>query len=158
MFFIQKLLAATSELTTKLLKFNSLIDVSKRSNVQRGLALALLLLPLVSSCKKFEVYEITKVKTLNVSSVKATEVTLEGELVSIGSQIIEDHGFMWSENEDFDLNTAQKTSFGAITNPGVFTHMLTNLNVGTVYYVRAYVQYGQGVLMGETKPFKTLER
>ena len=158
MSFFQKLLAATSELTTKLLKFNYLIEVSKRSNVQRSLALALFLFPLVSSCKKFEVYEITKVTTLQVSSVKATEATIEGEIVSIGSQPIEDHGFLWSETDVFDLKTEQRTSSGPINTLGVFTQMITNLEVGKVYYVRAYVQYGQGILMGETKVFKTLER
>ncbi|HAS41693.1 MAG TPA: hypothetical protein DCS93_14540 [Microscillaceae bacterium] len=158
MSFFQKLLAATSELTTKLLKFNRLVEVSTRSNVQRSLVFTLLLFPLVSSCKKFEVYEITKVKTLEVSSVKATEATIEGEIISIGSQPILDYGFLWSDSDVFDLETEQKASLGAVNAPLVFTHMITNLEVGKVYYVRAFVQYGQGVLMGERKTFKTLER
>lgn len=158
MFIIQKLLAATSELTTKLLKFGGFAEISKRCHVQRSGLLILLLLPLVSSCKEFEVYEITKVRTLEVSGVKSTEAIFEGEVVSIGSQPIQDHGFLWSNQDTFDLNTGQRVSLGSTSTTGLFNYQVSGLRVGEIYYTRAYVQYGQGMLLGEIKAFKTLER
>lgn len=159
MLFTKNLLAATSENTTKLLKFNRLIRISTRRNVLRCIVLTLLLFPLISGCNnKFEVYEITKVKTLEVSSVTATEATLQGELVSIGRQPILDHGFLWSTNEKFDINSEQRVSMGAISSKGTFSHQWTNLNIGQTYYIKAYVQYGNGMLIGSTTGFMTLER
>lgn len=142
------LLAANREQTTKLKKH--LLSAFMRSHV-RSIVWMLLLLPLISSCNKFEVFEITRVKTLEVSSITATQFTIEGEIKTLGRFPVLDHGFIWSKNRKLIAGIDQKVTLGSINQIGKFSQTITGLQAGATYFVRAYARQGQGILVGEVQ-------
>lgn len=148
MYSFRKLLFANREQTTKL-KMH-VLSAFMRSHV-RSIVWALFLLPFISGCNKFEVFEITRVKTLEVSSITTNQFTIEGEVKTLGRFPVLDHGFIWSEDEKVIADTDPKVALGSINQIGKFSQTITGFEAGTTYFVRAYVKQGQGILVGEAK-------
>ena len=98
--------------------------------------------------------EIPAVVTLNPEGMTATSALCGGEIHGekyVGKTIV-GRGICY----DTVINptvAANRTSDGSGT--GKFTTTLSNLNPGTVYYVRAYVQHADGVDYGENQSFHT---
>ena len=68
-----------------------------------------------------------------------------GEVTSDGGATVTDRGICWSTSPNPTLNDSY-TSAG--TDTGSFTADLTNLNVGTTYYIRAYATNSAGTVYG----------
>ena len=82
---------------------------------------------------------------------------LEGAIMNIGEEDIEEHGFCWAETirpNAWD-NT---TELGPTDSRGSFTSTIEGLMAHTTYYVRAYVTTSEGILYGNEKSFITSTR
>lgn len=112
---------------------------------------------LTTACKKTEdpQPEASAVTTSTPSLVSFTSVTLQGNLSKLGTGGVTDHGFVWGETADPDLNATGKQSLGAKAETGAFEHAVTGLTTGKTYHVRAYATDAQGTVYGENKTFST---
>jgi hypothetical protein len=112
---------------------------------------------LTTACKKTEdpQPEASAVTTSTPSLVSFTSVTLQGNLSKLGTGGVTDHGFVWGETADPDLNATGKHSLGAKAETGAFEHAVTGLTAGKTYHVRAYATDAQGTVYGEDKTFST---
>ena len=108
-------------------------------------------------CKKYP-SEIAVLKTGIVSDIAITTATVTGEVISVGTTSISEHGHCWSSVNDVpDVVINQgKTALGAGA-VGNFTSSLTTLYPNTLYYVRAYAILGADTIYGNTdiKSFNT---
>ena len=80
----------------------------------------------------------------------AEKSTGHGNILSDGGADITQHGHVWSENFNPDVDDAadSKTENGAAPNLGQFQSDMTGLNPGTTYYVRAYATNANGTSYG----------
>jgi hypothetical protein len=65
------------------------------------------------------------------------------------------HGHVWSVEDEPTIDDATdfKEDFGAISTFGDYSTALSGLTEGTEYFVRAYVQNGEGITYGRTLSF-----
>lgn len=109
----------------------------------------LVLIPILHSCKKQEVPIIT---TSNVTNITATSATCGGNITDEGSSTVVARGVCWSTGiTPTDLDS--KTTDGA--GAGSFISNLTDLNRGTIYFVRAYATNNAGTGYGNEISFPT---
>lgn len=82
---------------------------------------------------------------------------LQGVISSENPNTIEDHGFLWStdiQELSGDMPTAQLVSLGNHNGNGAFDYLLENLELGEIYYFRAYARAGEReVWSNEIFPF-----
>jgi|GEM_PF-2428180 len=83
------------------------------------------------------------VTTENAKNIEETTANITGEVASVGSTNITQHGHCWATTPNPTINES-KTTLGAKTNIGTFTSNLTSLTAGTTYYVRAYATNAAG--------------
>lgn len=102
----------------------------------------------------------TEITTLAATDVRDNSAKVQGEVVTLGSSPIIQHGFCWSstnilpEIED-KINTISK---GTLVERGVFNQTLTGLTKGSVYYYRAFAVTQDGkVYYGNYKELVTTE-
>ena len=92
--------------------------------------------------------------TTAVTSITATTATSGGNITSDGGAAITARGVVWSTSQNPTTTSNQGiTSNG--TGTGSFTSNLTNLQPGTVYYVRAYATNSIGTVYGNQQNFTT---
>jgi len=93
------------------------------------------------------------VTTNAITEITLTSAKTGGVIADVGGSITA-RGVCWSKlpNPTNDLST--KTSDG--TGAGAFTSSMTNLGMGTTYYVRSYAVGTQGVIYGNQLIFTTL--
>lgn len=94
-------------------------------------------------CMKDDGHETTKapqVEFTGTTEVTTSSVTLNGKVTSEGWSAVTDRGFVWGTASD--LSDGQEVSCGA--GAGDFSHTLDGLEVGSVYYVKAYAVNGEG--------------
>jgi uncharacterized protein (TIGR02145 family) len=106
-------------------------------------------------CEKPE--RVVKIITLDAidTLISYTTATLKGEIIDLGSQTIEDHGILVSENAiPIHTNSDIKT-LGIINSKGIFQAQFTNLTFNTTYYFRSFVTVNSNISYGEIKQFKT---
>ncbi len=93
------------------------------------------------------------VTTADISLVTSTGAKSGGEVTSNGNLTITERGVCWSESAPPTIgDTTLKDASSAL---GTFTSILTGLNPGTKYYLRAYATNSQGTGYGEEKHFTT---
>ena len=92
-----------------------------------------------------KVYSLPAVNTIRSSNVNNTGATIFGETILDGGSIITQRGFCFSTNQNPTI--ADNTTNNG-TGIGSFTSSLTNLNVGTTYYIRAYAINEVGTAYG----------
>ena len=92
-----------------------------------------------------KVYSLPAVNTIRSSNVNNTGATIFGETILDGGSIITQRGFCFSTNQNPTI--ADNTTNNG-TGIGTFTSSLTNLNVGTTYYIRAYAINEVGTAYG----------
>ncbi|MEY1639586.1 FISUMP domain-containing protein [Tenuifilum osseticum] len=98
--------------------------------------------------------DLPKLSTTAVGSITATTATSGGNITSDGGAPITARGVVWSTTE----NPTTSNNLGIATNgtgTGSFTSNLTNLQPGTVYYVRAYATNSVGTAYGNQLSFTT---
>ena len=93
------------------------------------------------------------VTTSDPTGVTANSAMGSGEVISDGTDILM-KGICWAihENPETDDDFYQEAGSGA----GSFTVSMTDLNISTTYYVRAYAITTNGTIYGEEKSFTTL--
>ena len=105
-------------------------------------------------CMKDSGYEVTKMPQVEfngVTDVTTTSVKLNAKVTSEGWGSVTDRGFIWGTTSD--LGSGQKVSCDK--GSGAFSHVLTGLSSGTVYYAKAYVTNASGTAYSDVQRFFT---
>ena len=92
------------------------------------------------------------VTTGTVNDVMVTTATCSGEVTSDGGIGVTAYGVCWSTEPNPTINDNHTNNGSGI---GTFTSMLTGLEPGTTYYVRAYATNSVGTAYGEETSFTT---
>ncbi len=90
--------------------------------------------------------------TSNTTSITTSSVVLNGEILNDGGSAISSRGFCYGLTPN-PIITGTKTTNG--TGIGTFSAPLSNLPLGTTYYVRAYAINSDGVKYGNQEIFST---
>ena len=125
--------------------------------MKKGLLLMLSIILMLTMCKKKE--EITTqglpvVTTHEVTEIGISSAICGGEVTDDGGAEVTARGVCWSTNPDPTITDAHTTDGSGL---GGFTSNITELDAGTVYYVRAYATNEVGTVYGEEKQFTTKE-
>jgi uncharacterized protein (TIGR02145 family) len=88
-----------------------------------------------------------------VTEIQAATASSGGLILSDGNDPIQSKGICWSSTQNPDIS-GHKTEDGA--GSADFFSLLTGLNPGAVYYVRAYATNGVGTAYGNELSFTTL--
>lgn len=89
------------------------------------------------------------------SLITYTNAKLQGEVTDKGSDPIEDHGIIVSENDSPDKNNSTVKSLGTRNSKGVFQAQFSDLANNTTYYYCAYISVNRIITYGETFQFRT---
>lgn len=90
--------------------------------------------------------------TTTVASVTGTTATLAGNLTSAGNSVSVTRGVQWG------ATVTDNTKSLGVAGVGAFTHAVTGLSNGTLYYYRAYASNIAGTTYGTTYSFTTLSK
>ena len=90
----------------------------------------------------------------NITDVNETSATFSSKVTSQGGATVTEIGFYYSKQEDVNVETSMKVSDTFSTDN--YTLSVNNLEVGTVYYVRAFARNSAGEGLNEVSSFKTV--
>lgn len=107
-----------------------------------------------SVSRTFEVEETVSVSTESASNILETEVTLNGNLDSLGQESDVDVLFQYRET---GASSWTETSAETLSSTGSFSETVTGLNEATDYEFRAKAEYGTEEEFGDTLTFTTGE-
>jgi parallel beta-helix repeat protein len=96
------------------------------------------------------------VTTGAASVITSSTATMAGNMKSIGSAAITQHGHVWSATNASPTTADSKTTLGATTEGKDFSSSLTGLASGTTYNVRSYATNSVGTSYGDAVQFKTV--
>lgn len=91
-----------------------------------------------------------QVTTGTVSNITATSAVCSGNVTSDGGITVTAKGFCWSTSQYPTVSGTHSNEGGGT---GSFNGSLTNLSIGTTYYVRAYATNSTGTAYGEQISF-----
>ena len=91
---------------------------------------------------------------VEVSNIKETSATFSSTVTDHGGATVSEVGFYYSKTESFDVSSAEKVS--KVYSTDGFTLSAGNLEVGTVYYVRAFAKNSAGEGLNDIVSFKTI--
>lgn len=94
-----------------------------------------------------------EVTTGEVTNITATSAKVSGSVLSNGTSSVTDRGICWGTNHNPTMNEGL-VSCG--TGTGSFVAELTNLELGTTYYARAYATNASGTAYGDEVSFVTV--
>jgi len=95
------------------------------------------------------------VETGPVEEIGPTHCTIQGEILETGLDLIEQHGFVWSEEPDPILETGSVIQLGTTYGPGIFSATIRNLAPNSIYYVKAYASGASQTAYGMEQEFTT---
>lgn len=95
-----------------------------------------------------------KVTTDSVTDVFATSATCGGNVINEGSSAVVARGVCYGLSENPTIENCIDTTMNG-SGPGAFTSHLTELEMGTRYYVRAYAINSDTMCYGEQRVFET---
>lgn len=126
--------------------------------MKKGLLLMLSIILMLTMCKKKE--EITTqglpvVTTHEVMEIGISSAICGGEVTDDGGAEVTARGMCWSTNPDPTITDSFTTDGSGL---GSFTSNITELDAGTVYYVRAYATNSNGTSYGIQKIFTTKDQ
>ncbi len=108
-----------------------------------------------STSGKVELYiSLPVLSTTQVTSITAVSAQSGGNITDDGGSTVTTRGVVWSTGQNPTLESNQGITFNA-TGTGSFTSNLSNLQPGTVYYVRAYATNSVGTSYGDQQSFAT---
>ena len=107
----------------------------------------------IRAVRSFSTNNSISITTNAVSSITASSAMCGGSIVSQGSATIISRGICWSTNPSPTISLSTKTIDG--NGVGGFTSMMTGLNPGTTYHVRAYSTSNTGTVYGNEIIFST---
>ena len=90
----------------------------------------------------------------NITDVNETSATFSSKVNSQGGATVTEIGFYYSKQEDVNTETSMKVSDTFSTDN--YTLSVYDLEVGTVYYVRAFARNSAGEGLNEVSSFKTV--
>ncbi|MBN1182039.1 MAG: C10 family peptidase [Bacteroidales bacterium] len=96
-----------------------------------------------------------EVTTQPVTSIKAYSAIGNGNITTVGSPTPTAHGICWNTSGTPTVSDILSDE-GAVTDTGAFTSLITGLNPGTTYYVRAYVINSTDTSYGGVESFTTV--
>jgi hypothetical protein len=89
------------------------------------------------------------------SSITDTQATLNGNIGTNGGLNITDYGFYYSTTNGFNDGEGTKTQVGTNNTTGAFSKILSGLNAGTTYYIKAYATNSIGTTYSTQGSFET---
>lgn len=94
----------------------------------------------------------------DLTAIRTDGATAAGELVAIGSSPVTQRGHVWSLAKEVVVGKPNtfKTEQDGQAGAGRFSSMLTNLQAGKTYYVRAYATNSEGTGYSDELDFATL--
>lgn len=92
------------------------------------------------------------VTTSSVANITYTSATIGGNVTNDGGTTISERGVVYSTSQNPTISNSKVTSGSGI---GSFSCSLSNLQDGTIYYIRAYAINRKGASYGEQKSFTT---
>jgi hypothetical protein len=95
----------------------------------------------------------TGITTTKPSSITSTTAISGGTITSTGGISIFSRGVVWGTSPGPTISLNTKTNDGS--GPGTYTSLISGLNPGTTYYVRAYVTNSFGTSYGGENSFAT---
>ncbi|HAS42307.1 MAG TPA: hypothetical protein DCS93_17650 [Microscillaceae bacterium] len=113
----------------------------------KNIGFTLLLAGILWTCTPLDIQRKTRFITKEVTVTSSSILTATGDILDLGD-VATDHGHCWGTTPNPTVED-NKISLGMVTNRGLFTSQITNLNPSTTYYVRAYLQVGQQILYGD---------
>jgi hypothetical protein len=104
----------------------------------------------LTTCR--EVKEVMMVSTGDVTSIQTNSAEASGMVIDLGGGATE-HGHCYAKTPNVSINNL-KTALG---NPAVggFTSILSDLEAGTKYYIKAYLSNGKETVYGKEISFST---
>lgn len=120
--------------------------------VYQGILTALFAILLVS-CKKESPKELPAVTIDAVTAISDNNAVCGGHITADGNSEITSRGVCWSMNQNPTIADF-KTTDG--TGVGIFTSLITQLNHGGTYYVRAYATNSTGTAYSAQATFSTI--
>lgn len=105
------------------------------------------------SCKKEEPAKLPLLSTTPVTNITATNATSGGNITSDGGATITASGVCWGTSAN-PTTSDSKTSENVFI--GQYTSVISGLNAGTTYHVRAYATNSVGTAYGADLTFSTL--
>jgi len=124
----------------------------KKILVSYSLTAFLVLLLLLSGCRKNEPSTLPIVTTSELSSIEATYATCGGEILDDGGAAISARGVCWSLNENPTVKDSKTIDGNGI---GTSSSNITGLTLVTTYHVRAYASNELGTSYGNDIIFTT---
>lgn len=88
-----------------------------------------------------------------VTNITTNSATCSGTVVSDGNNAVTAKGMCWSTNQNPTISDSHSSNGQGL---GVFISMLSNLSIGTTYYVRAFATNSEDTIYGEQKQFTTI--
>lgn len=95
------------------------------------------------------------IETGIIHEVGPTQCTVHGEILEVGQDGIEQHGFVWSETRAPTIESENKNELGVATGTGTFSSIIAGLSPNTIYHVRAYGTGADQIVYGMEKIFTT---
>ncbi len=105
---------------------------------------------ILHSCKK---HEVPTLKTVTVTNITGTTATSGGWIIDEGSGTIVERGVCWSKGISPTVEDYRTIEGGGA---GTYISIITNLDVASTYYVRAYATNVAGTGYGMAMAFMTM--
>jgi hypothetical protein len=113
----------------------------------------------------FKTNTIPLVGIANPTNRQSESVTLNGEVIDTGGDIVTEVGFVWDVQTHSMPNNVDPSASGYTNSQGTtgtfglgeFNEDVTNLSPNTMYFVRAYAENAQGWSYGDELTFSTIK-
>jgi uncharacterized protein (TIGR02145 family) len=133
-----------------------------RSNTNRPWYVKLLLLTgifsvllLAGTCRRFEPDQLVIIETGTVSEITCHSCSVTGQIYDAGADGIDQHGFVWSLQQDPQIEGSSRIELGSRNHTGSFNGIISGLAHSTSYYIKAYGTAGSETTYGKEVTFTT---
>ena len=120
-------------------------------------ALACLLTAVISGCEQSQEdiqSEYPIITTLGVTEINAEGVRFNGRFASLGTSVIVDYGFLWSNHQGFDISNSNKVVLHEVKN-SFSARIESTLKPSVTYYVRAFATTETSLVYGDRVEFRS---
>jgi len=95
------------------------------------------------------------VSTGEVSIILTNSAEVSGKAIDLGEGVIQ-HGHTYNIWPNVCIDSCLHTSLGILSGTGDFKSQISNLEAGTRYYIKAYLNNGSKTVYGDEKSFTTV--
>lgn len=118
-------------------KFSQVVNIAYKSNTQGTATITL-------NIQKVKLSEPQIDISANAINITQNSFEIGGKLVATGGSVVSDYGHCWSLTQNPTINDSHSSN-GSTETVGEFSTTVSNLTVGTTYYVRAYAINAHGI-------------